>query len=331
MNIKTFAQLTRAHTAPLEIVPAVYGAILAIGHVNIQVLLWAYFGLLYHLSGYGHNSVEDYRRGYDEDDPNKQHHPMNNSTAFGRWGMTITVYILIAVTFIYAVILVYPSIIAFSLGLGMAGAGMAYNMYGKRTESKFLLIATAHSLVFVLPYISLGGEINEVFGLSWALIFLWVVFQIAISGEMKDMETDESNFVKEMGASFNESVTGERILLIPTKVRNVASIINISLYISAVIIITKLGEHELILFSIVTLVMAARALITKDLLKSGHYNREDKIRQMSSIEVTSMIYLLVALSPVAGYAVSAIILALSFVWVVIFNQIEWGTYLSPKV
>lgn len=336
--MRSLLQLTRAHTAPLEIVPAVLGSLLATGgQITVSVVLWGVFGLLYHLAGYGHNSVADYKSGYDKNDPHKQHHPMNSKGMIWKMGMSYVITGLILLTAVIAFILAFPNPVAMGLIAVMMAAGLGYNLYGKETKFKFVLIAIAHTSVFALPYISLGGDLYDpVFILSLSYVMLWVVFQIAISGEIKDITTDESNLLKDMGAEvievFPEStwgVDGGKTLIIPNKIINLASSIRILMLLSAIGVsyfleswITGVAAPVILLVSLVWI---------DSLLGPGEYKRESRIRTMSLIEVCSLVAFCVMLEPVVGAEVFFALVAGSALWLVSLNKIEWGTYVSPKV
>lgn len=198
--MRSYLRLTRAHTVPLEAVPTLMGAALAAGTVwSIDVALWCVAGILYHLAGYGHNSVSDWKRGYDKNDPYKQHHPLNRGTISPDVAKSLVGWLLV-ITVIYAAALAYPDPQALSaLALGVI-FGVLYNTHGKVTELKFIYISIAHTSMFVAPYLALGGDPSWspfMFGLIF--VFLWVVFQISVSGELKDITQDESNLLKEFG------------------------------------------------------------------------------------------------------------------------------------
>jgi 4-hydroxybenzoate polyprenyltransferase len=241
----------------------------------------------------------------------------------------VITYGLIGITALYATALAYPSTIAIGIGVFMAVSGLAYNFYGKRTSLKFLYIATAHSLVFVIPYVSGGGGINPVAILSWAFIYIWVMYQISISGELKDMETEEENFIKSMGGSIKRNV-----VVIPFKIKAFAFSMSLFLFIVSVIVV-GMTEGELLvqLATLLALVflLSLRMKNENEVLKSTNFMRSKRLLGISIIEMTSLFMFIVMLNGIAGLLTTATMATLSVVWLVTFNKIEWGTAISPEV
>lgn len=329
--MRTWLQLTRAHTAPLEIIPAVLGALLALeGELAPAVVLWGVFGLLYHLTGYGHNSVADYRKGYDENDPYKQHHPMNSKGLIFEMGASFVITGLLIVTVVYAVLLTFPSIYGLGLIGIMLASGLGYNLYGKETKYKFILISIAHSTVFALPYISLGGDIyNPVFVSAWLFMVIWVIFQIAISGEIKDITTDEDNLLKSLGVRVLNSNHSNPHISVPKKVPNIAA--GLRGVMMGLAFLTTLFIGDIFALVIAMLVLSPSVAWIDKLLRTGDYNREGRLQVMSGIEASSLIAFCAMLYPIAGIEICMILVSGSAVWLIALNKIEWGTYLSPKV
>lgn len=329
--MRSLLQLTRAHTAPLEVVPAVLGALLATqGELTLSVILWGVFGLLYHLTGYAHNSVSDYNAGYDKGDPHKQHHPMNRLGLVYQYAFSVVVLILFVITLIYTLALVYPNTAGFGLMVIMIASGVGYNLYGKSTKFKFILISIAHSSVFALPYISLGGDITDpVFALAWAYVFLWVVFQIAFSGEIKDIMSDEANLLKELGVKVNN--VHEKIRT-PGRVIAYSSLLRLSMIILVVGISYSIFTSWAMIAALFSSVILSVSIVqSKYLLSRGDYMREERLKLMSLIESTSLVSFCIILSPITGIGVMTVLILGSFVWLIVLNKIEWGTYLAPRV
>lgn len=329
--MRKLLQLTRAHTAPLEIVPAVLGALLATqGELELAVVLWGIFGLLYHLTGYAHNSVSDYQQGYDKGDPYKQHHPLNKSGLIFEHISNIIVSVLFGITLIYTATLVYPSAEGTALMVIMILAGLGYNLYGKETKFKFVLISIAHSSVFALPYVSLGGEIlNPVFLLAWVYVFLWVVFQIAISGEIKDIDTDEENTLMSLGIEISyDEIHDEVNLEIPRRIPLIGVVIRSGMMMCAVGVgvITR-GVGSVLAVIIIWLSMFS----SSDMLYSGTYNRDHRLKLMSLIEASSLTGFCLIMAFYTGHSIAVGLILGSTIWLVVLNKIEWGTYLTPRV
>lgn len=322
---RRFLRLTRAHTVPLEAVPAIVGAALATGTVwSLDVALWGAFGALYHLTGYGMNSYSDWKNGYDKEDEWKQHHPLN-SGGISPEAAKLTVVSLLALTFAYIPLALNPSPGAVGvLVLGLA-SGVVYNELGKRIEGKFLFIAIAHTSVFVAPYLSLGGDIDRMFLFGAAYVFIWVTYQISVSGEVKDITTDEANFLKELGArTIDGAVIFPDVCLI---YGYILKSLNIILAIGLIL----LGDQNMWSLFVVAILGALSLWLNEELLKTDIYCRMTRIENMSTIEMfTLVIFCISYTSTLGAQAVGAIILG-SGVWVILGNRYIWGTWVAPRV
>lgn len=335
-SIKSLLRLTRAHTAPLEIIPAVVGATLAIGEFwSIDVLIWGVFGLAYHLTGYGQNSLVDYKNGYDKDDPNKSHHPLNTGElSVSTASHAVTLLIIYTIIYLIAAIFLtassfYAVLIALAVSILMVYAGMEYNYEGKTTILKPVPISIAHTCVFVLPYVTMAEPIltSELIG-GTLVVSLWVFFQIGISGEIKDLEQeDETNILRETfglyvedGLILSKSKHGDMNFLASCYV------IRGLMYIFWAFLLYP--DVKYLAFGVVALYIIDFATTTS--LAWQSYNRENKLRLMAGIEIMSLSLLSLSAYPVNIYAAPALILG-ALLWVFVLNYIEWGTILAPDV
>lgn len=339
-TVMAYTRLTRFHTVPLELVPAIVGAVAATGGLfNRQVLLWMVFGVLYHLVGYGQNSLEDWKRGWDKDDPNKQHHPLNAGMITQR-DADFFVYGLFTVTILYTAAIAsnWLTIVLFLTGLPIAGT--LYNTVGKQTRWKFLFIAYAHMTVFAVPYYSIAGAVDPVLLLGSLYVFAWVVFQIAVSGEIKDMAQDEANFLKKLGSRVEPSQDGHLVEFSRTGQLFAYGIRGATIALSIAfgsVIAQQFGRSGSILFGIgvteLTLagIGAFSMVLTWSMLQSGPFDRSERIDLMSKIELLSVLKMLVAVFPIIGIPNVAFLFVASGAWVMVFNKIEWGTLITPDV
>lgn len=324
--MREYLQLTRAHTAPLEVIPAVVGASLAVGGLfKPAVFVWGFYGFLYHITGYGHNSLEDWKNGYDRDDPNKDHHPLNSGSISPR-AASVLIKSLIGITSVYALALVYPSVGGVVVLIGGVTAGIIYNKYGKRTHHKYIFISIAHTTVFILPYVSLGGSITSpVFILCVAFVFLWVLFQIAYSGEVKDIMRDEENYLTTRGADTGRGNVyyPQHIILESISVKCITGLI-------AAFISVMVGGVNVVIAAIGMLTLIAISNTGK-MIRSGPYKREDEIKRMSVIEMITSSMLVLSISPLIGYVNAILVIGLSIAWVFSMNKYLWDTITSPQV
>lgn len=337
--MRRWLQLTRAHTAPLETVPAVVGALLATnGEITQGVLLWGVAGLMYHLSGYGMNSYEDWNGGFDKEDPFKQHHPLNSGEIDPDEAKSfVYVFLVATVVYTYWLALFYGHYTAsIVITIGLVG-GVAYNYIGKYTEHKYIFISIAHTSMFIAPYVSLGGDNPIVIILGGALVFNWVVYQIAVSGEIKDIVTDEANFLKDrfgvkvdVEKSYNLDVVSEESYVYDTHDAQVyGGSLRLAIGVFGVLLALHFGSVSAA--ALVALISAVSIYISSEMLQSGEYRRGMRIQDMSMIEICSMGVLLASTLPVIGLDIALTLFIGSGLWVVSMNLYMWGTVIAPEV
>lgn len=329
--IKEYLQLTRAHTLPLETVPAAVGALLATGgNVTYAVLAWTLFGACYHLAGYGMNSLTDWLEGYDVNDPNKQHHPLNTGAITGRQAYIVCI-VLFLLTLIVALYL-SSSVASYVAVAIMVVSGVSYNVIGKRIKYfKFVPISIAHSMVFALPFISLGGNIHSIYFIfAYLTVFMWVAFQIGISGEVKDLGQEESNLVQDLSTDeqgiVNSSISDIKVRLIALGMRVIMTLFA-EIAIFSMINLTSLTWYMSFVFVLIL-------LYGSDDLIADMFSTDDRMKRisyMAQIEVVSMIVFLSVTMIVISFVEALIILILSALWVLIFNRYLWGTWMAPRV
>lgn len=332
--MKEYLQLTRAHTIPLEAVPAAIGASLAVGEFwSTSVLLWIIAGALYHLTGYGQNSYSDWKSGFDREDRHKQHHPLNSgaiSPKRAKW----TVYSLFALTAIYVAYLVYPSPLGYAVMATGVISGVIYNYLGKRTVFKFVFISLAHTSMFVLPYISLGGEIRDLLFLSGLMyVFTWVMFQISVSGEIKDItEFDEKNFLRDgfhRGARATD--VGDRYIVLFGPGAQIYSLFLKTLNMSTSLLILAVLWPSYISTLVVVPLMFFIVAFTISMLSPGNYDRETRVRLMSIIEGGTLFVFVASYEAIIGLGAVVTLIFGSVLVVVTLNLVEWQTFVAPEV
>lgn len=333
MGLKHWLQLTRAHTAPLEAVPAAIGGLLATGgSLTGGVVAWTIFGLLYHLAGYGMNSLRDWQKGFDENDPNKQHHPLNSGHITEEMANDIVGSLLI-VTLTYAAagaIVSQYTLETIALVAVAIAFGVAYNEIGKYTKHKYIFISVAHSMVFAIPYVALGGGFDKVLLLGTLSVFMWVVYQISISGEIKDIVQDgEENILRGMGVTVTDA--GDyTVINTPRSVQFIAAAERWILMIFCGMLAVFAGGDK-VSINLTMLIGLLSMILSISLLSSGVYNRDSRLLKMSVMEIGSMsMFCMAALGVVHPIGVATILVG-SGIWLVCFNLVEWGSLVAPEV
>lgn len=334
--MRPYLRLTRAHTVPLEAIPAALGAVLATGELfTPAVAMWFIAGAMYHLSGYGMNSLTDWESGHDKNDPNKQHHPLNTGEITHHQAK-VCVFSLFVATAIYVGILAQPRVSALILMVIGVVSGVAYNILGKRTIFKPVPISIAHTTTFAIPYLALGGEIADTtFLLLASFMFLWVLFQIGVSGEVKDiLEIDEANILRdtkmmEVKEDWLNSakVYPDVTLFIVSATLNIAMVL-FGLFATATMVMLESHTKFALIYSAVGL---AVLVLSEQVIVAGDYVRDKRVRMMSLKEMATLFCFTLSFYPIIGWSGAITLITLSVVWVLAFNRIEWGTWLAPEV
>jgi len=328
-----YLKLARAHSAPLETVPVYLSAFLATGEFfSTTTLAWGLVGFLYYIAGYAHNSLSDYKNGYDKEDEDKQHHPLNRGTISVREA-TLFVFGTVGVTTILAVSLI-DTVIGYGVLVGAVAFGFIYNLFGKETALKPVFISLAHTGVFALPYVSVGGGGNDlIFALATVFMFVWVFKQIAISGEMKDIGKDEKNFLNVLGTTAkktDEWFGGDFILDISVK----TAVLDVFLMITKVLVAFSmlfLTNAYTNVFQSAVVIFTCSALLTASFTFLTHttYTREYVLSRVALIEALTLGVFCAALSGVNVYIL--LLFPISVVYVFVMNRVMWGTFLAPDV
>jgi len=330
-SLRDWLQLFRSHTSPLEMLIASSGAALATGTLwSWEVLLFLIFGWLYHNAGYGHNSVEDYIRGFDKDDPHKSHHPLQRGAINPRSARTVTL-VMIVLSFIYGAIIGGIEPLQLSLLAVLTLMGFVYNIYGKRMGIKFLPIAIAHSLLFPFAFFGSGGS-SDPSSLFWVAVLATVylifqiIYQIMIEGDIKDIDMSESSLLGKLGVRLEGkmflSSAGARVFSAGIKVISMALLFG-------ALFIQKAMVNDYLLVGSFSLVLL---FLDRKLMKPGKWDHTTCLRTMALMEVSSTFALVAAVAPTMGGPLPAFgLMLLGIAYFVVLNRFLWGTGLVPKV
>lgn len=336
-KVKQYCQFTRAHTVPLEAVPALVGALLATrGQLEIAVVVWLLYGVMYHLTGYGMNSYTDYILGHDDTDPNKQHHPLNTGGMSVEEGFWIMLSLIISTATLAVFAATIGEALAITLGIVVIGvvAGFAYNLTSKSTELKPISISIAHSTVFLAPYVSIYGSIDYIAVAGFVMMMLWVLFQIGISGELKDIETDEVNILRDrLGYEVIEDdftrLDGKVSILAPSAAVKV--VIPSFRFIITVCFTAIAISVSGVIVSIAVLSAGFVSIYESNRMIAVAGDRMDRIQSMSAIEILTLIMFTLSFSGVVGLDTAMLIIIASAMWVIPMNRLLWGTWVAPDV
>lgn len=328
---RSWLQLFRAHTVVLEAPMAILGAAIGIGtFLDPRVGLWAIFGACYHLVGYGMNSYVDWAKGYDKDDERKQHHPLNTGDISPDTAKK-AIYVSTIGLAIFALAIGGFSMTAVIFTIVMFGSGLTYNFLGKQLTLKPIPISIAHTTVFLYPYYLYSGEITIYAGAITAAYFIHHIYQIAVSGDIKDIDQDEASLLKYMGAEIVE---------VPTKKVKAFSASQLSL--SFAFILTSIE----MLFGIGAAIQqagfgyviilggifgAATLYETDKMLTPGEFLRSKRLEHISRREFAGYSMIHVASIPIIGWQNFGLLIACMVLYLVTVSKFIWGTWITPDV
>lgn len=277
------------------------------------------------------NSYSDWKNGYDKDDKYKQHHPLNSGMD-PKWAAAISGWLVgsaAGIAVMKAVIEQSEAGVALTL-VGFA-AGVAYNKVGKLTKHKYLLIATAHSTVFAIPYVTIAG-VDGYAAFGTLLMFLWVMYQISISGEVKDITVDEANLLRdEFGVVAKYwAMEEENHLSNTSKAMKWAFLQRVVFTLTALALAFASGSGIFVL-SLIGVVGASSAIIGVKSVSSGAYIRPKRMRQIALVEIGSFVVFVGSFQGVIGTPVVLLLISTSALYLFAANRTLWGTWLAPDV
>jgi len=330
-KIRNWLILIRAHTVVLEAPMAFLGAAIGLGTIyDPRVGLWLGFGVLYHVVGYSMNSYTDWKKGFDKDDERKQHHPLNTGDITPESAKKF-VYALTGLLFVYTLALTYPNLPAVGLAFVMVGSGLVYNYFGKYITVKAIPISVAHTLVFFIPFYTYSSTVPMFVVLMTAAYFIHHIFQIAVSGDIKDIDQDEASLLDSMGAYVEDLSDSDADILHTSESALIFSylitVMQIGLAVGATVYIAN-GAVEYIP---VALLACAVMGITDRIVRPGPFARSKRLSYIAQREIFG--YLMIHLAALAVLTPSEFIamVACMFIYLVSTSKFMWGNFLVPEV
>jgi len=333
-KIKAWLIFGRAHTIILEAPLAIIGAGLGLGKIlSLEVGLWAVFGALYHLVGYGMNSYVDWKKGFDVDDEYKQHHPLNTGD-ITKGQAKIAVYSGVVVLWLYSFIIGGANLYSGVMSTLLFGLGASYNYFGKITDHKYVPIALSHTLVFVYPYFVYSSGYDSIVLLITAAIFLHNVFQILISGDIKDLEQDESSLIKKWGCDVTTDRSGNKILVSSDKAFTIA----VSLSLAQIAMLTPVyligAESTYTLATIMSLFTLGALILgvySIRVIQLGIYTRSARVRYMSIREIVGYLLIIFSTYPAIELKGLLVLFGVMVLYLIVTSKFMWGNLITPDV
>lgn len=336
-SLLAWLRTARPHTASLAIGITLLGYFLAGGSfLSWGTLLFFIFGLVHHSIGFLDNGVQDYIRGYDSNDPHKQHFPLVTGEIKAPAANRV-VWAGIILGAIYGSAIARFQVLPMVLILLMIVTGLIYNRGAKRSLLSPIPIAIAFSLL--IPFAYFGGlaflGTNAVHpSIFLILIFTYFVcqflFQIGVEGYLKDLKADPKNLLVRLGLKFD----GESFTPGPGTVSLSALIRLVMIGVGTYALYLIFSSHNLL--SIIAVIgFAFEALLSNmlcyQLVRKQKYDNAQTIRRAALIETTSFeggCFMLLAL---IGWEPVAFLIPFAILYFIIMNRLLWGTVLRPRV
>lgn len=317
MSLKDYLQLFRAHTAPATIITMLVAFYVGGGRVfSYFGLLIGVYAVLIHWLSYAHNSLLDFKMGYDALDKNKQHFPLvsgritiTQADRVIQWGLLIFSMVGAAISYYLAA----NPVLSIAGLLLFYSAGHAYNDgLGKTSILKSIPLTLCYLGLWVWAYFIAANTINYLSGLVMVYMALTILYQIAYEGELKDIEADEANLLRYLGAKVEKGIfyPGKAALLSLFKLAGIAVLllINTSFY-----VIAGVGSMLILLL----LLTDTRTWIHKQ-----------ELTRVAVMEIITIYMLVIAVMP---WVEGVILMTFGIVYYIGINKLIWNTYLRPKV
>lgn len=327
-NFRDILSFSRIHTASLTMPVLIIAAVVA-GYNVFYVMLFAVFAFTFHFTGFSMNNLADYE--HDKRDPYKQHFPLVSGKINYSNAMMVNVITIMA-SYAYGIMLVHTSLVpVMFVSIGFF-TGVAYNFTNKRSKAGPVLISFSFSML--IPFVMLsGGHHNYIItGLYTAFAFMTMMYQISISGYIKDVETPQYNMMQKMGMR----LIGGQIMFSDAN-RTYAMGLRIVTFFMGMAIVLFARPHfitEATMFGYVLLYVMIQVVVfdlSSRMLRNQRWMRDRFLKSMSMIEILNYFSIAILFGLLYGILWVLFLLIFPIVWYVLFNRIMFGTRLFPRV
>lgn len=330
MNIRDWLQIGRMHTSAAET-----GLLLIIAYLaHVPPVYWPFyllFGLLYHFVGFGYNSLFDYEK-YDRYDDNKAHHPLNRGVLKPDGVMRVlNSFMVVGVLFFFGLWLLNSyheaysmSVLTISFIIFVVGIilGFAYNLYSKLNKIiAGLTISFSYAMIALSIYMISGGTLNNSIMLVIAWIIFYILFQIWIGGEAKDITNEhEKNLLRDMGCKAHQN--GKLIYSIPA-MGFFLLLASMKIVLNVAILGIPQPPRIIMLVPILAILVLYPTIL---FATNGH---RQLLKVLGAGEALS--YIAFALAVTANPIYILIFVLVPVVVFILLNRIMWNTWISPMV
>lgn len=290
---------------------------------DVRALAWALFGLLFHAFGFLQNNLFDYE--LDKKDPSKAHHPM--ITGEIKYLDAARLDVVLAVGMIlYLLALTWGNWYSQLLFLPCFILATVYNLLCKKSLLGPLYITVSFTILVFVPFVNYTRTVTPLMWLLGALTAFLMLFQISVSGYLKDMkQTDEVNLLRAMGSKLE----GENLKLSLQAVAYAEALAWIKAFILLAMIVVA-GTATWAYLGALAVSMGFIWLSVK-LVSPGPFEHDRRVKQMAIVEVLSYFSLVFALEGVIGWMGVAALIVLPMLWFVALNRVMWQTAVTPRV
>jgi hypothetical protein len=196
---------------------------------------------------------------------------------------------------------------------------------------KAIPISIAHTLVFFIPYY-LYTESVSMFGIFLtSAYFIHHMYQISISGDIKDIDQDEASLLKKLGAKLNDVETHNvNFLLTSNKVLILGyglAVIQMFLTYAAMYSVGSVSSTVVI----GTVFGALMMYDTDNMLQPGQFQRTKRLEYISRREFFGYSMIHSASILYIGLEGFAILLVCMLVYLGTVSKFIWGNWLVPEV
>lgn len=312
-----YLRLFRSHTAPATIITMLVAFYVGGGSVFSYLgMLVTLYALLIHWLSYGHNSLLDYKTGYDARDKNKQHFPLVSgritiaqADRVIHWGLLIFSVIGAAISYYYAA----NSVLSIAGLLLFYSAGHAYNDgLGKTSILKSIPLTLCYLGLWLWAYFISASTFTYLGELVMVYMGLTILYQIAYEGELKDIEAKEANLLHYLGARIEKGVfePGRAALLSLFKLAGITVLllINADFYVFA---------GAIIMFYLLYLLTVPRV-----------WNHGKELTRVAVMEIITIYMLVIAVMP---WVEGITLMIVGITYYISMNKLIWRTLLRPQV
>lgn len=316
-------RLLRIHTSSLTQAAVLLGLVMA-GITDWWLwLCGALFAVVYHASGFIFNNIRDLK--HDRQDPAKKHFPLVS----GEIPLTQAKRLYFSLTLITLLIGIWLStghVLSLFFLISAVFFGHLYNWRSKKEIISPLYITLAFISLPLFSYFAHTPRMSLLMGLVILYMIFLMMFQIAVEGYMKDIDSDRVSLLKWMGTKYSEE--GKITINRATKV------FAWSLKVPVVIIFLLIwAESQSSRIGLVLgfLLVGGLTWSSIKLLESGSFDNAKRVRHCAVVEVLTYVLLVVALQGHLGWAALIFFVVYPIGWFLSFNRLTWGTLVTPRV